>query len=67
MATQFHKIPAQALLSGDQVGSGENVVSVSAGVRPPRGKVEVILAKNGHRRLSIWRASTVITAQRNVE
>lgn len=61
---QSHKLPARALLSGDQVGSGEIVVSVSAGIRTPRGKVEVTLEKDGRRRTSLWGASTLINISR---
>jgi hypothetical protein len=57
-------IPARTLLNGDQVGSGETIVNVSAGVRTPRGKVEVVLEKGGRRRSAIWGASTVINVQR---
>jgi hypothetical protein len=62
--TQSSKIPARALQSGDQIGSGETIVSVSAGIRTPRGRVEVVLEKDGRRRSAIWGASTVINVQR---
>lgn len=66
MTRQSLKIPARYLLPGDQVGSGETVVSVSAGARTPGGKVEVTLAKNEQRRLSVWGASTLVRVQRVV-
>ena len=58
------KVPARYLIPGDQVGSGEIVAGVSAGVRTPRGKVEVILEKDGRRRCAIWGASTAINIKR---
>ena len=58
------KVAARYLSKGDQVGSGETVVNVAAGVRTPRGKVEVTLEKDGNRRCAIWGASTVITVRR---
>lgn len=58
------KAPARCLLAGDQVGSGEIVVSVSAGIRTPRGKVEVVLRKGERRRLTIWGANTIINVKR---
>ena len=67
MTPQLLKIPARNLLPGDQVGSGETVVSVSAGVRTPRGKVEVTLEKAGRRRTSLWGAATVINVSRQDE
>jgi hypothetical protein len=46
---------------GDTVsGSGETIVCVSVGVRTPRGKVDVVLEKNGRRRTATWGASTII-------
>lgn len=60
------KVPARALKSGDRVGSGELVKWVGIGVRTPRGKVEVYLDKEGHRRIAIWNASTLINVQREV-
>jgi hypothetical protein len=58
------KVPARALQRGDVTGSGETVVSVSAGVRTPRGKVDVILDKGERRRMSLWCASTIISVRR---
>jgi hypothetical protein len=58
------KVQARYLQSGDQVGSGEIVTWVGAGVRTPRGKVEVVLEKDGSRRLAIWGASTTINVRR---
>lgn len=58
-------IPARALLAGDIVGSGETVLRVSAGVRTPRGKVDVRLRRpDGRERVAQWGASTVIRATR---
>lgn len=58
------KIAARNLTSGDRTGSGETVVSVSAGLRTPRGKVEVTLEKDGRRRMSLWGAATLINVTR---
>ncbi len=39
------RVQAQHLQPGDIVGSGEKVISVSAGVRTPSGKVDIKLVK----------------------
>lgn len=57
------RIPARALIPGDVVGSGETIESVSVGVRTPRGKVEIVLSKEGRRRLAIWGAHTIIAVR----
>jgi hypothetical protein len=62
MATE--KIQARYLQAGDIIGSGETVNGVSAGVRTPRGRVEVILDKDGRTRMSIWGAYTLISVRR---
>ena len=67
VTTQSHKLPARALLNGDQVGSGETIVSVSAGVRTPRGKVEVTLEKDGRCRRALWGAYTIINVRRDAQ
>jgi hypothetical protein len=59
------KVPVRCLMPGDQVGSGETIVGVSAGVRTPRGKVEVALEKNGRRRTSLWGAATNVSVSRS--
>jgi hypothetical protein len=61
---QSHKMPARNLICGDQLGSGETIVSVSAGVRTPRGKVEVILEKDGRCRRALWGAYAIINVRR---
>jgi hypothetical protein len=61
-----HKVPARYLMAGDQTGSGETVVGVSRGARTPSGKMEVTLEKNGQRRTSLWRASTLINISRPI-
>lgn len=61
------KVPARYMQPGDVVGSGETVVSVSAGVRTPRGKVEVVLERDGNRatrRLAVWGSHTAINVRR---
>jgi hypothetical protein len=64
---QSSKIPARALLNGDHVASGETIVSVSAGVRTPRGMVEVTLEKDGRYRRALWGAFTIITVRRSTQ
>ena len=64
MTNPTSKVCARYLQAGDVVGSGETVIQTSAGVRTPRGKIEVILEKDGKRRLAIWGASTTINVQR---
>jgi hypothetical protein len=61
------KLPARALLNGDQVGSGETIVSVSAGAHTPQGKVEVTLEKDGSCRRGLWGANTIINVRRDGE
>jgi flagellar biosynthesis chaperone FliJ len=57
-------ISAQDLKKGDILGSGEKVVSVSAGARTPSGKVEVTLEKNGKERTSLWNKNTKVTVKK---
>lgn len=46
---------AQHLKKGDIIGSGDEVVSVSAGAKTPKGKVEVtIKTKDGKTKTSTW-------------
>lgn len=63
-AAQPIKVASRYLIVGDLTGSDECVLSVSAGVRTPRGKVEVTLEKAGRRRMSVWGASTIISVRR---
>lgn len=58
------KVQARALQPGDLVGSGEVVLSVSAGVATPRGNVDVILVRNDGRRRVTWGAYTLIGVTR---
>ncbi len=58
----LHK--ARYLPSGEQVGSREIVVRVSAGARTPRGTVEVALEKGDRNRSALWGAHTLITVRR---
>ena len=62
MATE--KVQARYLQAGDIIGSGETVKGVSAGVQTPRGKIEIILDKDGRSRMSIWGAYTLINVRR---
>ncbi|UQD99362.1 hypothetical protein [Bradyrhizobium japonicum] len=59
------RVPARLLLKGDVTSSGEIVLSVSAGVATPRGKVEVSLSKGEHGRIAIWNAATTIVVRRS--
>lgn len=60
------KIQARALQPGDRLGSDELVVLVSAGVRTPSGKVEVVLTRgDGQRRRATWVAYTLINVVRS--
>jgi hypothetical protein len=52
---------AQHLKKGDIIGSGDEVVSVSAGAKTPKGKVEVTLkTKDGKTKTSTWGKYTKI-------
>lgn len=52
---------AQHLKKGDIIGSGEEVVSVSAGAKTPAGKVEVTLKnKDGKTKTSTWGKTTKV-------
>ncbi len=59
------KVQARVLQHGDIIGSGETVKGVSAGVRTPRGKVEIMLEKDGRTRMAVWGAYTLINVTRN--
>ncbi|SFO74578.1 hypothetical protein SAMN05216330_104469 [Bradyrhizobium sp. Ghvi] len=58
------RVPARHLFRGDVTGSGETVLSVSAGARTPRGKVEVSLEQGGRQRTALWNAHTIIGVRR---
>jgi hypothetical protein len=59
------KLPVYALQTGDVTnGTRETVLSVSAGVRTPRGKMEIVLEKNGRMRLTIWGRHTLVSVTR---
>jgi hypothetical protein len=62
--TESRRIQARFLQPGDVVGTGETIVSVSAGARTPRGKVEVTLDRDGSRRTTLWGAYTLIGIKR---
>ena len=52
---------AQHLKKGDIIGSGDEVVSVSAGAKTPKGKVEVTLkTKDGKTKTSTWGKTTKV-------
>jgi hypothetical protein len=58
------KVPSRHLLRGDITGSGEVVLSVSAGAKTPRGMVDVVLQKGERKRAAIWNARTIIGVHR---
>jgi hypothetical protein len=61
----IERIPARALKFDDvTTGTGERVLGVSAGVRTPRGKVEVVLEKDACTRTATWGAGTLIGVTR---
>lgn len=62
--TEKLRVPARYLIKGDRVGTDETVQWVGAGVRTPRGKVEVHLEKDDYARRAVWGASTVINVRR---
>ena len=52
---------AQHLKKGDIIGSGDEVISVSAGAKTPAGRVEVTLkTKSGSNKTSLWGKTTKI-------
>jgi len=52
---------AQQLKKGDIITSGDEVISVSSGVRTPSGKVEVTLKnKKGITKTSTWGKTTMV-------
>jgi hypothetical protein len=60
----LQQVPVHALQKGDILsGNGESVVSVQRGVRTPSGKSEIILEKNGYRRLVLWGSHTRVAVQ----
>ena len=60
-ANPIVRIPVHALQPGDVMsGSSETVIAISAGVRTPPGKMDVVLEKNGRRRSSEWRRHTMV-------
>ncbi|MBB4362162.1 hypothetical protein GGD65_003187 [Bradyrhizobium sp. CIR18] len=63
-SSTFVKVPARHLLRGDVTGSGEVVLSVSAGAKTPRGMVDVLLQKGERKRAAIWNARTIIGVRR---
>jgi hypothetical protein len=59
--TSANSKEAQYLKKGDIIGSGEEVVSVSAGAKTPSGKVEVTLkTKDGKTKTSTWGKTTKV-------
>ncbi len=58
------RVQAQHLQPGDIVGSGEVVAYVGAGIRTPKGCVDVVVEKNGLKRTAYWRKYTMINVER---
>jgi hypothetical protein len=59
--TSSNSKEAQHLKKGDIIGSGDEVVSVSAGAKTPAGKVEVTLkTKSGSTKVSTWGKTTKV-------
>ena len=59
--TSSNSKEAQHLKKGDIIGSGDEVVSVSAGAKTPSGKVEVTLkTKDGKTKTSTWGKTTKV-------
>lgn len=60
------KVRARDAQPGDVLrGTGETVTGVGAGLRTPKGKVEVILQNAaGYRRLVVWGAATTVNVER---
>jgi len=59
--TSANSKEAQYLKKGDIIGSGDEVVSVSAGAKTPSGKVEVTLkTKDGKTKTSTWGKTTKV-------
>lgn len=64
-ARQFIKVRARDMQPGDRLrGTGQTVVGVGAGLRTPKGKVEVTLEWRDERRVVIWGAATTINIVR---
>lgn len=60
--TDFVRHPVLALRAGDVLhATGQTIISVSAGISTPRGKMDVVLEKNGQRRTATWNRSTMIS------
>lgn len=58
------KVQAQYLQIGDRVGSGEIVEYVGAGIRTPKGCVDVVVSKAGKKRSAYWRKYSMINIER---
>ena len=55
------KVQTRFLRPGDvTAGTGETIVSISAGVHTPQGKMDVVLEKDGTTRVACWRSYTLI-------
>lgn len=66
MREGIERVPAYGLRPGDVVSSGETVVETYAGIRTPRGKLQVVLDGPRGRRSAIWGRYTLIGRQERV-
>lgn len=58
------KTPVHMLSPGDVLkGSGETVVNISAGIKTPKGRIEVVLSKNNNKRLAVWGKYTIVVIE----
>lgn len=58
------RVQAQHLQPGDIVGSGEKVLSCGVSIRTPKGKIAVLLDKDGSARSGYWGKYTIINVER---
>ena len=66
--SKFLKLPVHALQRGDvTAATGETIMHVSSGVRTPRGKTDVVLAKDGRTRTAVWNRHTIINIRRDAD
>lgn len=62
------KLPVHVLRAGDvTTATRETVINVSAGVRTPRGKMDVVLEKDGRRYARVWGRNTLINIVRSTD
>ncbi len=58
------KLRVHQLRAGDVLrGSGETIVSASAGIKTPAGKIDVVLSKGERRRCAAWGKHTIVSIE----